>query len=50
MGSSFENLVEFSWKSDWSTNKKIPGFIFTEKLVNWLRAQSAELSVTLIGP
>jgi hypothetical protein len=33
MESSCENLVEFSRKSDWSTNKKILGCIFAEKLV-----------------
>lgn len=28
-----ENLLEYYWKSDGATKKKIPGCIFVEKLV-----------------
>jgi len=39
-----ENLLEYYRKSDGATKKKILGCIFDEKLVFWLRAQSAGLS------
>ena len=47
----FENLLEFYRKSDGATKKEIPGCIFAEKLLEWLRAQCAELrvSITFLG-